>query len=255
MNNIVRKELFELEDKNYKIFATKLLPNVDNLIGVRLPYLRNIAKRIALQDWQQYLEYAESNYFEEVMLQGMVIGYVKTDICELLKYVKKFIPKINNWSVCDSFCFGLKITEKNLNIVFNFLKPYFYSRHEFEVRFSVVMLLKWFNKQEYIESNLKILKAITNNGYYAKMAVAWAISVFYITFSDIILLYLKNNNINDFIYNESIKKIKESTRVSNELKDKIYQLKKQNNIDGNTAKPMCGNCLRTKRDDERKNMV
>ena len=91
MNNIVRKELFELEDKNYKIFATKLLPNVDNLIGVRLPYLRNIAKRIALQDWQQYLEYAESNYFEEVMLQGMVIGYVKTDICELLKYVKKLL--------------------------------------------------------------------------------------------------------------------------------------------------------------------
>lgn len=224
-NDIIKKELLKLQDENYKIFSAKLLPNVDNLIGVRLPYLRKIAKQIAAQNWQQYLKNAENNYFEEIMLQGMVIGYIKTDIYTVLKYIENFIPKINNWSVCDSFCFGLKITQTNLNIVFKFLKPYFYSKQEFEIRFGVVMLLKWFNKKEYIKDNLQILQSITNNGYYAKMAIAWAISVFYMTSPNTILLYLKNNNIDKFIYNKSIQKINESTRVTKDLKNKIYQLK------------------------------
>ena len=47
------------------------------------------------------------------MLQGMVIGYVKTDINDQLSYVASFIPKIDNWSVCDSFCIGLKFTKEH----------------------------------------------------------------------------------------------------------------------------------------------
>lgn len=43
--------------------------------------------------------------FEERMLQGMVIGAVKgISIEERLDWVAWFVPKINNWSVCDSFC-------------------------------------------------------------------------------------------------------------------------------------------------------
>ena len=45
---------------------------------------------------------------EEVMLQGMVIGLVKQPPDKMLELVKNFIPKINNWSVCDCFCGGLK---------------------------------------------------------------------------------------------------------------------------------------------------
>lgn len=63
-------------------------------MGVRLPELRKIAKKIAKDDWRTYLKIAEDEYFEEIMLQGMVIGYVKTDINEQLSYVASFIPKI-----------------------------------------------------------------------------------------------------------------------------------------------------------------
>jgi 3-methyladenine DNA glycosylase AlkD len=48
---------------------------------------------------------AQNEYYEEVMLQGMVVGYLKTDIEELLNYVTDFVPKINNWAVCDSFSY------------------------------------------------------------------------------------------------------------------------------------------------------
>ena len=125
MNEKIREELLKLSEEKYREFSSRLIPGVENILGVRLLCLRKIAKRIAKKDWREYLKNANDTYFEEVMLQGMVIGYVKdSNIEEILVYIKNFIPKINNWSVCDSFCNGLKITNKNKEIVWEFLKKY-----------------------------------------------------------------------------------------------------------------------------------
>lgn len=78
MEQAIRERLFSLADKKYQKFSAKLLPNVDNIIGVRLPILRKLAKEIAKGDWRMYMATAENEYFEEVMLRGLVIGYVKT---------------------------------------------------------------------------------------------------------------------------------------------------------------------------------
>ncbi|MBU3093459.1 DNA alkylation repair protein [Clostridium sp. CF011] len=112
MKKTIREQLTELAEEDYKIFSSRLLPNTNNILGVRLPYLRKIAKQIVAKDWRSYLEGASSKYFEEVMLQGMIIGYAMAEIEEILSYVEKFVPKIDNWSVCDSFCSGLKITNQ-----------------------------------------------------------------------------------------------------------------------------------------------
>ena len=96
------------------------------------------------------IQQAESEYFEEIMLQGMVIGYVKTDIDEILRYVADFVPKIDNWSVCDSFCTGLKFTKTNMEKVWDFLQPYLVSTEEYEIRFGVVMLLDFYLEEAYI---------------------------------------------------------------------------------------------------------
>ena len=44
----IEKELFELQDKKYRDFQVKLIPNIDidNVIGVRTPELRALAKKI-----------------------------------------------------------------------------------------------------------------------------------------------------------------------------------------------------------------
>ena len=146
----------KLSEEKYKEFSSKLIPGIDNILGVRLLYLRKVAKNIAKEDWRTYLKNANDTYFEEVMLQGMVIGYVKdSNIEEILVYIKKFILKINNWSVCDSFSSGLKITNKNKEIVWEFLKKYLSSEKEYEVRFAVVMLLNYYIDEEYIRKVLK----------------------------------------------------------------------------------------------------
>ena len=43
----LKSKLDELSDKKYKEFHMNLCPNVNNIIGVRIPKLRELAKEVA----------------------------------------------------------------------------------------------------------------------------------------------------------------------------------------------------------------
>ena len=133
----IRKELKNLADTKYKEFHSSLLPGIDNVLGVRIPQLRTMAKRIAKEnDWYLFINATESNYYEETMLQGMIIGLAKINFEEQMNYVKMFIPRIDNWAVCDIFCGELKnFVKKGKGKVWQFIQPYLYSDKEFEKRF------------------------------------------------------------------------------------------------------------------------
>lgn len=227
METPIREQLLELANEEYQKFSSALIPNINNVMGVRLPELRKLAKMIAKGDWRSYLEDAESEYFEEVMLQGMVIGYVKADIEEILVYVTAFVPKIDNWSLCDSFCVGLKFTIKHMKRVWDFLQSYLNSDKEYEIRFGVVMLLNFYIKEEYIEQVLLRLDTIQHDGYYVKMAVAWAISMCYVKQPDATMIFLSSNSLDDFTYNKALQKITESFRVDQDTKRIIRSLKRK----------------------------
>lgn len=227
MNKKIRGEIFELIDEDYKKFSSSLLPNIDNILGVRLPELRKLAKKVAKDDWRKFIDTADNQYFEQIMLQGMVLGYIKTNIEEILLYLAEFIPKIDNWSMCDSFCGGLKFTNNNMEQVWNFIQPFLSSKKEYEVRFAVVMLLDFYINDEYIDKVLKLLDNVNHPGYYAKMAVAWAVSICYIKFPEKTMDYLKNNNLDYFTYNKSLQKICESLRVDKETKKIIKAMRRK----------------------------
>ncbi|MNP23535.1 DNA alkylation repair enzyme [compost metagenome] len=172
------------------------------------------------------MEHAETDYFEEVMLQGMVLGYVKTDLEEILSYIADFIPRIDNWSVCDSFCTGLKFTVKNKERVWEFIMPYLSSDKEYEIRFAVVMLLNFFIEETYISRILPLLDKVSHEGYYVKMAVSWALSICYVKLPEPTMSYLRNNSLDDFTYNKALQKITESYRVDPEKKKWIRGMKR-----------------------------
>ena len=76
--------------------------------------------------------------------------------------------------MCDSFCAGLKFTEENKQRVWEFLQPYFSSEQEYTIRFACVMMLDYYNDEEHLAQNLRILDRLGNKPKYALMAVAWA---------------------------------------------------------------------------------
>lgn len=228
MKQEIKKKLLELSDKKYKEFHGGLCPGTENIIGVRVPILRNYTKELFKeQDWKQTIKEIDNEYYEEIMLQGMLIGQAKTeDINIILKYVENYVPKIDNWAICDVFCAGLKITQKNKKEVWEFIQKYLKSDKEFEIRFAVVMILDYYIEEQYLKEDLKIFDNIKHEGYYVKMAVAWAISVCLIKFYDETVQYLKKCELDDWTYNKAIQKAIESYRISDNRKQELRKMKK-----------------------------
>ena len=227
MKQTIRERIFDRAEEEYKKFQSSLIPGEDRLLGVRLPYLRELAKEIAREDWREYLKNAEDEYYEEIMLQGLLIGYAKAAPEEILEFAARFIPKINNWGVCDSFCTGFKIAKKQPKLVWDFIQPYLKSEKEFEIRFAVIMMLAHYAIDEYIDDVISCLDKISHEGYYVKMGVAWAVSVCYVKYPEKTMAYLKNSNLDDFTFNKSLQKILESFRVDQESKTIIRSMKRK----------------------------
>lgn len=223
----IKSELMELVDEKYRTFTSALLPDVKDILGVRIPELRKIARDIAKSDWKGFFGECREDYFEETMVKGMILGYIKESPENRIEYIKRFIPSINNWSVCDSFCATLKFTEQNRELVWNFILPMLDSEKEFEVRFAVVMILDYFIVDEYIKDVLERLGKIKNPAYYSRMAVAWAVSICYIKYPEITMGFLKDNDLDDFTYNKALQKIRESFRVTKEEKKLLNSMKRK----------------------------
>ena len=223
----ILKRLEKEADKNYQKFSSSLLPNINNVLGVRLPILRKLAKEILKENnYKKFLNAKSFKYMEEYMLKGMLIGLLKEPVEEIINYIRLFISQIDNWAVCDSFCNSLKFTKNNLEKIWDFLQPYFESSSEYEIRFAYVMLLNYYLKDEYIDRVLLLVDKFKDNRYYAKMGVAWLVSICYIKYPLKTEEYLKNSKLDKWTYNKSIQKICESLKIDKETKIKLRMMKR-----------------------------
>lgn len=222
---MLRKEvqvwLLQQAEQDYKNFSASLIPGVENLLGIRLPVLRKKAKELARADWKAYLSFSDYQYFEEAMLQGMILGYVKAPLEEILAETEKFIPRIDNWSVNDSFCNSFKIAKKYPEEVWDFLMKYCESQKEYEVRVVAVMLLSHYLDERYIDRVLEVLGKLHIGGYYASMAVAWAFATAWAKFPEKTREYLAGHSIDRETYQKTLQKCLESYRIDVEEKEWI----------------------------------
>lgn len=229
-NEEVLEHIKSLADEQYRDFHSGLCPENSNILGVRVPILRNYARELMDEDWQKTYDNIGNQYYEEIMLQGMMLGIAKITIEELINYLEEFIPRIDNWAVCDVTCSGLKLINKNREVIWKFIKKYLNSDREFELRFAIVILLDYYITDEYIDNVIKILDNIKHTEfYYVKMAVAWTLSIAYIKYPDKIMQYLQseNNHLDKDTYNKALQKIIESNRVGKREKNKIKKMKRR----------------------------
>jgi len=226
----VRKELIKNAEEKVSEFNNKLNPNnKQEILGIRIPILRKMAKEILKYEWKEYLketELEENLYMEETLLQGLIIGYAKINLDEKLDLIKQFVPKINNWLINDTFCPTIKVDNEDLQKIWEFILPYIESKNEFEVRFAIIMMLDNFIIDDYVDKVISKLDEVKNDGYYAKMAVAWTISEIGIKYNEKAMTYLKgNHNLDKFTYNKTLQKMRESYRVSKEQKEELQKMK------------------------------
>ncbi len=227
MKQKIKEELKSLQDKKYKEFHSKLCPGTNNIIGIRIPVLRKYAKTLLKEnDFKLLINNIDDEYYEEIMLQGMLIGLAKSHFNEIKPYIENFIPKIDNWAICDTFCAGLKIAKKYKKEMWNLINKYIAVNKEFYIRFAVVMILDYYIEEEYIEADFNIFNNIKSDKYYVQMAVAWAISICFIKYYDKTIEYMKTANLDKFTYNKAIQKATESYRITTEQRDILKKMKR-----------------------------
>lgn len=229
----IRRRLEELAEPGYRDFNCKLLPGVEDMLGVRTPALRRLAREIAKGDWRGYVDQVRTAWqqgeacHEERLLWGMVVGAGAGAWEEAAAYIRDFVPVIDNWAVCDSFCGTLKIARKHKAEMWELLAPYLDSELEYECRFGAVMLLDYFIDEDYVDRALGALDRIRSQAYYSKMAVAWAVSIFYVKMPERVMPYLEKNHLDDWTYNKALQKICESLRIDGQTRAVIRSMKRQ----------------------------
>lgn len=221
----VKSRLLQLAEEGNKEFAQKLNPGVEGVLGIRVPQLRSLAKEIARGDWRGYLAVAGTHYMEERMLTGLVIAYARdVTMEERFSLIRQWVPQINSWAVCDTVCATFKPKESERGAWWSFIEEYLRGNEEYAIRFGVVMSLMLFVDAGHLTALFAHYSAIRHEGYYVRMAVAWAISVCYVKFPNETYDYLAQSTLDTFTHNKAIQKIGESYRVSKEEKLRVRGL-------------------------------
>lgn len=220
MRTKILKILEQEKEESYQKFSSKLLPENIKLLGVRIPKLRKLAKEILKQGKaEEYLKisFSEQEYQEELMIYSMLLAEGKYE--NKIELIKKFVPNINSWAVCDVFVSELKDTKNNMQKYFTSFLPYVTSNKEYEIRFFYVMSLNYFIKDKgYIAKIFDVIKKQKYVGFYDKMAVAWLLSMLYVRYPEETEDFLLKEDLDKFVFQKSISKICDSYQVTKEAK-------------------------------------
>lgn len=219
--------LISIKDSKYKEFHSSLVVNSKyEMIGIRVPIMKDIAKKIAkTSNVEEFLEFAQDRFYEEVMIQGLVISHIK-DEKVFYKYFKKHIKKIDNWALCDTFCSAIKIVEKHEDKYFKEAVDMSLSDKEFISRVGLVIILSHFVSEKNLDTIFEVLNKIKSDLFYINMAEAWLICELYIDYPKETKSFIKKNNLNKFTQNKAISKIHDSYRVSKEEKEILKKYRK-----------------------------
>lgn len=215
--------LKSLSDLKYKEFHSKLVNTKLEIIGIRVPIIRNIAKNISKTNVEEYFKLVENNYYEEVMIYGLVLA--NSDLLD--KFFIDFIDKIDNWALCDSFVSSLKIINKKLGKYWIYTNSLIDYNNEFRTRIAIVIMLNYYLNDDYIDRVLYIISNIKTDYYYINMAISWLLSVAIIKYPDKVIGLFKQKKLSKFVQNKAISKIQDSYRIKKELKNKVkkYRIK------------------------------
>lgn len=222
----LRENLESLADPGYRAFHLKTCPGAKHVLGVRLPEQRKLAKTIVEDgSYWNFLDQIKPYYYEEILITGIIVASAPMGNDERFNYIAWFLPLIDNWAICDSFCNSFKIKAADLPSYWDFLIQFRDNSDEFTLRFIFVMMLCHFINAEYLDRIFTLLDEIKSEQYYVEMAKAWLIAETFPKFPEPVYEYLSHDQLSTFAHNKAIQKACESRRISPEDKQHLRSLK------------------------------
>ena len=213
------------EDKDFKEFQSKLVPNIDpaTIIGVRTPQMKQIAKQyFGTNEGNAFLKKLPHKYYEENMEHFFMIAMIK-DFDECTAAVEEFLPYIDCWPVCDQS--SPKVYKKNHDKLLPFIKKWIGSEHVYTARFGMRMLMNEFLDADFKKEYLKLVADKQGDDYYLKMMIAWYFATALAKQYDAAIIYIEKHKLDPWVHRKAIQKAVESYRVTEEHKNYLKSLK------------------------------
>jgi len=217
--------LRENSDEQYAEFQSRLIPTVsaDTIIGVRTPVLRKLAKELKKDARSaDFLRELPHKYFDENQLHGFLISEIK-DFGECVAELERFLPYIDNWATCDQT--SPKCFKKHKAELIPLIKKWLKSEYTYTVRFAVGMLMQHYLDEDFKPEYAKLVAGVKSEEYYINMEIAWYMATALAKQWDAIIPYLENAAMDKWTHNQTIKKARESYRITPEQKEYLKTLK------------------------------
>ena len=225
---MILDRLYVLQDTKYRDFQGKLIPTVNpkDIIGVRTPDLRTLAKELAKQeDIGTFLDTLPHTYFDENQLHAFILSELK-DYGQCIERVKEFLPYIDNWATCDQL--SPKAFKKHKTELLKEIKTWLKSDKTYTVRFAVGMLMQHYLDDDFKSDYPKLVAAIKSDEYYINMMRAWYFATALAKQYDAIIPYIEQKKLDPWTHNKAIQKAVESYRITPVQKEyfKTFRLQK-----------------------------
>lgn len=232
MSEFIREQLFGMADVGYADFSKRLLPTVkrEDIIGVRVPALRNLARRLMKEGGHEsgvlakFLNDLPHRFHDENMLHSILLPAEK-DFPKCVERVNTFLPFVNNWAVCDTL--SPLVFAKNVDLLMPEMLRWVASQHEFTCRFGIISFMRYCLDERFSPKVLDIVSKVDTSRYYAGMGVAWFFATALAKQWMATVPFIQNNLFPVSVHNKIIQKAIESLRITNSQKQFLNTLRRQ----------------------------
>ena len=224
----IQKRLFELQDKEYACFQSKLTPTVNPelFIGVRVPECRKLAKELMKNDFAEVTDFLAAlphKYYDENMLHGLLISEIR-DFGKAVEETERFLPYVDNWAVCDIM--SPKVFRKHKTELLDRIREWTNSKETYTIRFGIEMLMSHYLDDDFKPEYIEIPAKVHSDEYYVNMMVAWFFATALTKQWDSTIPYIENDKLDTWVHNKTIQKARESYRITDEQKVYLLNLKR-----------------------------
>ncbi len=214
-------EVESYAEENYRDFHKKLLKNDKiNVLGVRVPVLRKLAKKY-VSNVDELLAFPDE-YYEITFIKLTAVSMLGYD--EFIKRLDKCVKLMDNWAACD--CFSPACIADRKEEFLPYIREYAARDGEFEQRFALTVLLRFYMEERYLETIFAIVDRCDTSKYYVHMAAAWLIAETLVKFYPRARGYLMENSLDKRTHNKAIQKALESRRLSGDEKNYLKGIKR-----------------------------
>lgn len=220
--------LSAMRDEKYKSFQAGLIPGENRMIGVRMPDLKKLARTVAgagAADFLSVYPIAKDSFYEEKLVWGLVCAGARLETPVRQKYLRRFLPLIDSWAVCDGVCTALKCLQKEHAAWKDFVFAAA-GGGEYEKRFFAVCTMLYYGGETYIDEVLAAYQRL-RGGYYVDMGVAWALATLYLRWKNKILPLLQGGAFSQDVVYKTITKLCDSYRVGAPDKEMLRRMRRE----------------------------